>query len=237
MSKYKHEDNVHNLESPRIIIPELIKLFQPRSIVDFGCGIGTFLKVAKENGVEKILGLDGPWVKKDQLSQYIDPENFLACDLEGEIKFDQNFDLAISLEVAEHLHPDRAHQFIKNIVASSDIVVFGAAIPFQGGQNHLNEQWPSYWAEIFQKHGYQQYDIFRSLFWENDKVFTWYKQNTFVYSRLNLQDKLKPSESMISKNFIHPDMYHYKAKTLHEVMRGEKNFLFYVKLLLKSFLR
>ena len=74
MSKYKHEEEIHNLKDPNIIVPEIIELLNPKSVVDIGCGLGTFLNVFKRLGVNDILGIDGPWINKDLLGKYIDSE-------------------------------------------------------------------------------------------------------------------------------------------------------------------
>ena len=82
--KYVHEEEVHNLQSPGIIVPYLVEKFKPASVIDVGCGIGTFLRVFKEYGVKEILGVDGKWVNKTQL--YIGQEEFLEANLEETIK-------------------------------------------------------------------------------------------------------------------------------------------------------
>ena len=60
---------------------------------------------------------------------------------------------SISLEVAEHLSPGRAESFISDLCQAAPVVLFGAAIPGQGGVGHLNEQWQSYWANLFEACG------------------------------------------------------------------------------------
>ena len=55
MTKFKHDNkNLHNLESPNRIVPEVLKFVSPKSVVDIGCGLGNFLHVFKQNGVEEI---------------------------------------------------------------------------------------------------------------------------------------------------------------------------------------
>lgn len=72
----------------------------------------------------------------------LDPRiKFVAADLANPLKEPLGrFDLAISVEVAEHLPKEAAETFIDNLVSLSDEVVFGAAYEHQGGVNHLNEQ-------------------------------------------------------------------------------------------------
>ena len=183
--KYKHSAKLHNLESPRAVIPVITSLLKPKSIVDFGCGLGSWLRVFKDSGIDKILGLDGNWVDRSKLETSV-VSNFKEVDLEKEIKLKEKFDLAISLEVAEHLHKESADIFIENLTNASDIIVFSAAVPMQGGQNHINEQPLTYWVNLFDKYNYKFYDIIRGRIWNMDNVFWWYKQNMVVFSKNEL---------------------------------------------------
>ncbi len=97
MTKYIHDETVHNLNAPNRIVPEVIQLVNPQSVVDIGCGIGTFLHVFKMNGVSDVLGIDGPWANKKLLKKYINPEEFQEWDLEKEIKLNKKYDLVVSL--------------------------------------------------------------------------------------------------------------------------------------------
>jgi len=68
-----------SLQSARAITPIILNYFPVRSVVDIGCGIGTWLKVFEENGVPYILGIDGPHVDQNML--VIQQEKVLAADL------------------------------------------------------------------------------------------------------------------------------------------------------------
>ena len=113
MSRYIHKESVHCLKDPNIIVPEIVKLLKPKSVVDIGCGLGTFLNVFKRLGISDVLGVDGSWVNRDLLHQNIRPEEFKEWDLEKELKLDKKYDLAISLEVAEHLSKKSSDIFVK----------------------------------------------------------------------------------------------------------------------------
>ena len=103
-----------SLSSARVVLPILFHYFAPESVVDVGCGRGTWLKAAAECGVKKLLGLDGDYVNRDAL--LIDARNFQACDLAKRIELPKRFDLAISVEVAEHLPFDRSESFVADLV-------------------------------------------------------------------------------------------------------------------------
>ena len=236
MSKYIHKETVHNLKDPKKIVPEIIKILNPKSIVDFGCGIGTFLNVFKQYGVKDVLGIDGPWVNKSLLLKYIDAEEFQESNLEEEIKLSKKYDLAVSLEVAEHLSMDSANIFAQNLINSGNVILFSAAIPNQGGQNHINEQWLTYWEAIFLKHNYVVHDILRPLFWDDPEIFWWYKQNMVLITPKNFVFDFNVKSCNI-RNVVHYELFNIKSNQLKLIYSGKAGgAIFYLKLLFKSIL-
>jgi SAM-dependent methyltransferase len=205
---YIHSEDKHNLHDPNIIVPEIMRLLRPTSVIDFGCGIGTFLKVFKNCGVKKVLGIEGKWTNKALVNKYLEPYEFMVFDLQQSIFINNKFDLAISLEVAEHLDPNAADTFVANLVAASNVVLFSAAIPKQGGQNHINEQWITYWEDKFRNHGFILYDVIRPIFWDNNQLFWWYRQNMVVFAPPGLQFhdpvQLVPYPM---RNIVHPALF------------------------------
>ena len=165
--------------SARHIVPKLIGYVEPKSVIDIGCGTGTWLSVFQENGVSDFLGVDGDFVPKDALE--IPAARYLAFDLAVPFHCDRRFDLVISLEVAEHLPAHCAASFVASLVHLGPAVLFSAAIPGQGGTHHINEQWQDFWAKLFRLHDYIPIDFLRSMFWENSDVAWWYSQNTLLY--------------------------------------------------------
>jgi SAM-dependent methyltransferase len=168
-----------SLRSAKHIVPLLIDLVQPTSVVDVGCGVGTWLSVCQQYGVEDIYGVDGEYVNKELL--LIDRSRFHGTDLSQLLQLGRRFDLALSLEVAEHLPPHSAATFVESLTRLSSVVAFSAAVPFQGGESHLNEQWQSYWAGLFAQRNYCPVDCIRSQVWDNDAVEFWYAQNMLLY--------------------------------------------------------
>lgn len=166
--------------SAQIIVPLIQQIINPESVVDLGCGLGTWLKVWQERGVSIILGVDGDYIDREKL--YIDHHNFLSHDLVTPLNLDRRFDLALSLEVAEHLPAAKADSFIANLTDLADVIVFSAAVPGQGdvGIGHINEQWPEYWQALFEQHGYALLDPFRAEIWRDERVAWWYRQNILL---------------------------------------------------------
>lgn len=208
--KYFHEEEIHNTSSAKIILPLVLDLINPKSVLDVGCGIGTWLSVAKDSGILDVLGVDGDYVDRALLSKYSMESEFESHDLTQPLELDRKFDLCLCLEVAEHLSESASDLLIDTLIRHSDAILFSAAIPGQGGQNHLNEQWPGYWAEKFSTHGYVFLDIIRPLIWDNPKVDFWYKQNIFLVVKDSHELASKfPSSSL---SLVHPELYNTKNK-------------------------
>ncbi|MGE4220052.1 MAG: class I SAM-dependent methyltransferase [Alphaproteobacteria bacterium] len=197
--------------SARIVLPIVLELAPIASAVDLGCGNGGWLSVLHELGVEDVLGLDGDWVALDQLR--IARERFRRVRLDAPIDLDRRFDLAISLEVAEHLPPERASGFVATLCDLAPLVLFSAAIPDQGGLNHVNEQWPAYWAALFQRHGYRPIDVIRPAVWENPAVTWWYKQNLLLFADPAAIAASPPLAAAAARSpavppaLVHPELY------------------------------
>jgi len=147
------------LRSARRVVPIINNLIQPGSVVDIGCGLGTWLSVFREEGVDDIFGVDGHGVKQSLLT--IESQQFNHWDLRQRLELDRTFDLVVCLEVAEHLPAASARTLVKTLTGLGHIVLFSAAIPGQGGTKHINEQWPDYWANLFSEFGYRGIDCIR----------------------------------------------------------------------------
>ncbi len=251
--KYIHTTEWHNLSAPRQIVPMIMEWFSPHSVVDVGCGVGTFLHVFMENGIDDVLGIDGDWVNRELLANNIPTEKFMPVNLENKVDLHRKFDVALCLEVAEHLPKESAVNLVATLTQLSDLIVFSAAIPNQGGQNHTNEQWPSYWENIFTQFGYKMYDILRYKLWNTPDVFWWYKQNIFVVAKEGMSDCFNVLNIIpkCPKNIVHPELLELiflknenlrrqvqmSESELLSIQKGEKKLIFYIKLIMKATLR
>ena len=161
------------------IVPLLcdeLRLEPGDTVIDVGCGEGWWAETFAEHGLD-VIGVDGAYVQSSPLG-----DRFIPHDLSGPLPphLHGRFDVAVSLEVAEHLPPARAAGFIDDLTALAPIVVFSAAIPGQGGTGHINEQWPSYWADLFAAHGYCVSGALRFVIWDDTDIENWYRQNLLV---------------------------------------------------------
>jgi SAM-dependent methyltransferase len=187
------------------IIPMVKELIPLKSVVDVGCGSGSWLRAFQKNGVKSIFGVDGNQTPVLD----IPADRFLRTDLNKPFDLKKKFDLAVSMEVAEHLSPESADPFVENLTRLAPAVLFSAAIPGQGGAGHVNEEWPSYWAEKFAKHGYVPFDCLRLRIWEDPAVEWWYSQNILLYVKKSyLKKNTKLSKLPVSNppaRLIHPE--------------------------------
>lgn len=197
-------------ESAREILPIVIELLHPGSIVDVGCGAGHWLATAIELGIDDVLGLDGDWALEAGLQ--IPPEKFLARDLSQPVRLERKFDLAIALEVGEHLPESSARAFVSMLCDAAHAVLFSAAIPGQGGRHHVNEQWPAYWAELFGKRGFECYDVIRPQVWENPRVLWYYAQNALLFAAAGSQKDLRAETPMA---LVHPKLWQTQIARLN----------------------
>jgi SAM-dependent methyltransferase len=166
--------------SAAVLVPLVAGLVQPRSVLDVGCGTGAWLAAFAAAGATEVVGVDGDYVPRERLK--IPPASFLPRDLAEPLDLGRRFDLVMSLEVAEHIPPGRADAFADSLTRHADVLLFSAAIPFQGGEGHVNEQWPAYWAERFAARGFRAIDCLRPRLWSDARVQWWYAQNAVLYA-------------------------------------------------------
>lgn len=190
-----------SLRAARTILPGVLKTIRPQSVIDIGCAQGAWLSVAKAEGCD-IHGIDGFAPEGDLL---IDPSEFEKRDLTAGV--DCFYDLAMCLEVAEHLPESSARALVTGLTQAR-FVLFSAAIPRQGGMNHINEQWQTYWAALFAEHGYEGSCDVRWANWTDESIDPYYLSNITVYAKPD--DLFARGYSSGVVDVVHPRMWEYK---------------------------
>jgi len=200
---------------------KIMPLFRPTSVLDFGCGNGSWLRAFQEKGVEILRGLDGPWNNGEMLlSAGIEFTQIDFTEIGASTTKAQQVkaDLAICVEVAEHIDEKYSDSLLSFLTAASDVIIFSAAFSNQGGEHHVNENYHSYWAGKFAKLNYEVFDLFRPEFWNNQVIGFWYRQNCFLYVRADsiardlLQSKgIEPLRQIHFMDCVHPELFHLKC--------------------------
>jgi hypothetical protein len=203
-------------DSAEKIVPTLLTLARIDSAVDVGCGSGDWLDCLKRHGVSDLAGLEGAWARPTSALGVAITHTDLSQPFRGQ----RRFDLVLSLEVAEHLPASSASEFVRSLTDLGDLVCFSAAVPFQGGVHHINEQWPEYWAGLFDKFGYRAIDCIRPSVWSDPQVAWWYAQNIII----SANDAALATSEVLRRNaaatdsarlsLIHPGCYLSKVEAL-----------------------
>ena len=225
-------------ESARRVAPLVMDLFQPRSVLDVGCGSGTWLSVfRRDHGVDDILGVDGDYVDTSVLE--IPPACFRPADISKPVHLNRKFDLVISLEVAEHISAGQAPVLVENLTRHGDVILFSAAIPGQGGVHHVNEQFPEYWAALFQANGFCAVDVLREKIWNEDRIEWWYRQNILLFLKNDILEKYPGLQESIGRNSqyiltrIHPVLF-FRLSYYRRMFRDFNLFRFIFSLVVKE---
>lgn len=197
----RHRGRINGaVRAAQSIIPLLYGLFKPTSVLDLGCGDGAFSLEFIQRGC-KVRAFDK---SKPAL---LPSDAWDSIELTAPYNFTAFYDLALCLEVAEHLPAGRVTtELIRNLCSAAPVVVFSAAIPLQGGSGHVNEHWQSHWADLFAAHHYLPCAVIRDYLWSLPDVPPWYAQNTLVYAKAATLDfyQLKPCSRL---DVVHPNTW------------------------------
>lgn len=148
---YEALDAVHR-PLYRLLADGVADLFEPRTAVDVGCGTGIVLTRLQERGVA-VTGIEG---SRHAIELSGLGERVVKANLERQIPRLGRFDVCVCIEVAEHLPARAASPLVETLTELSDVVVFTAATPGQGGSHHVNEQPQSYWETHFGERGFRR---------------------------------------------------------------------------------
>lgn len=208
-------DSMHggSLAAATRILQLLAPSLPCKRFLDVGCGSGEWLQAARTVfglAASQVVGIDGVHTRALHRAE---DATYVYQDLETPLAIDGTFDLAVCMEVAEHLTPGRASLLVEELAQRANVVVFAAAIPGQGGTGHINEQWAAYWFGKFDAQGFVAVDAVRHKVWRDGDVPAWYSQNTFVYVRnLDALPGISPSDVIRGPDdwrlhLVHPGIF------------------------------
>jgi SAM-dependent methyltransferase len=197
------------------ILPIVLSLVDVESMLDVGCGPGSWLAVAQRLGVPRVTGVEGEWARAwvDDGGTPSHTYDLVFANLEDELILPNSYDLAICIEVVEHLSPARGESFVADLCRCAPHVLLGAAIPGQQGPNHLNTRWVSYWGSCFAAHGFRPLDVVRGQVWNDSALLLPVRQNPVLFVRDDWFERTRsrartlPSPSIAALDLVHPDLY------------------------------
>lgn len=185
-----------------------------KAVVDFGCGNGDWLLEASEQGATTILGLETYALAGTRVL----PIPTIEFDLTKPVVLDRQFDLALCLEVGEHIQSEYADDLVASLTRLAPLVLFSAAVPSQGGVGHVNEQPPAYWAEKFQSHDYACFD-FRREIWADPAIEPWYAMNVLAFAAPHLaMGQLASYRVNQPLHLIHPAIFGARVEPRDDII-------------------
>jgi cyclopropane fatty-acyl-phospholipid synthase-like methyltransferase len=177
------------LRNSNSMAESLVRNFKFKSLLDVGCGGGAFLMNLRLFGV-RVSGLE---YSDDGLrrcfNRKLDVIKFDLEDCSKSFTTSMSFDVVTSFEVAEHIPECMADRFVDVLVGNGSLIIMSAAVPGQGGLDHVNEQPHDYWIAKFNKRGFN-YNISLTdkirAEWAGFGVDKWYSSNVMIFERGHL---------------------------------------------------
>lgn len=205
---YKFSVTRYNYESAKKILSVIVPLLpKVSSVLDLGCGLGAWSSVLEEQLNPKLELIDHPATPIEELLVE-DKSVFKPLNLDISLPCEGQRDMILCIEVLEHFKEEvalRLHDFICN---STDLVLFSAAVPGQGGIGHINCRRHSYWHDKFSNRGFKYFDGFKSEIVHDQAIPFWLRQNLFIYYRDNYSSYFKGRANYTPEGFelIHSGM-------------------------------
>ncbi len=151
---------------------------QPQTALDIGCGPGIYVNALRDHGIEAI-GIDPDDRVKDK--PYLLQEDVFSLE--------QDAELILCLEVAEHIAEEMAIHVANNValaVRPGGTLIWSAAQPGQGGVGHINCQPKDYWADRLTASGLQRDEEIEQHLKDyavSGYHMGWFVQNCMVFYR------------------------------------------------------
>lgn len=197
---HKGDQESHSVAGARAALNAIFKGPFPRSVVDFGCGNGSWLKATLDRGAEEVVGVDGAEIPSELM--HVPEEMVLRADLNLPVTLGRRFDLVLCLETAEHLKPASSGTIIDTLVGHGELILFSAAAPGQEGDGHINCRPPAFWQGLFNDRGFVCSDAVRWAIWHNPRIEPWYRQNLMIVTR----DEARAGSEARIASVLHPDV-------------------------------
>lgn len=190
---YRDVVEATSVSSAPVMASSMVRLFSPKTVVDVGCGSGALLVEFRKLSC-RVFGLEYSDAGLGYCRKRLLPVR--KFNIAHERIKDEQYELVVSFEVAEHLAPWIADRYVDLLTALSPLVIMSAATPGQGGTDHVNEQPRSYWVNKFAERGYHFDQVNAKVLateWQTAKTATWYFMNVMVFRRSDRNVKTEVS--------------------------------------------
>jgi SAM-dependent methyltransferase len=181
-TEYYQALNREEAPQAQALAQALTDLYHPKSVIDLGCGTGLYLEPFDcDKG-----GVDISETAFDDQVRRIDRRLLGLDDLTIPRTVYLQYDLALCLEVVEHIGAEHADNLVGNLYQYADTIVMTAAPPGQAGLNHVNCQPQPYWEEKFSAHGFKRdyHDEYQIILRVSQVPHTvWIIRNLMVYKQ------------------------------------------------------
>jgi hypothetical protein len=194
--------------SEHLILAFIAAIKQFRSVVEFRCGHGKWLRAARALGATELRGYDGPGMPAEPRGLLAN--EFFPADFTQFIKVDRTFDLSLCREGPRVADRDSGAHLVRTLCEASNCVLFAADLPGKGGSREPNDRWIESWAQLFQANGFVCYDILRGHFWRDREVAVHYRQNACLYVRPGAHYAFEARgyrPVRRPRTLVHPDSY------------------------------
>jgi len=185
---------------PATFFPKLwthvVQKYNIKSVLDLGCGGGDSTKFFQNLGCT-VLGIDGIEDATRTTLTLINNYN------ESSALTDQQFDLCVCSEFAEHIYAENQHLFLKDFTHAK-YILFNAATPGQAAEDlangfdshhHVNERSVTYWIKHIERVG-----------------FTFDFNESMELRKIAFEDALIRPEDPFN-HFIHKGLFFKKSST------------------------
>ncbi len=160
---------------------------KPNSVLDLGCGVGSYLEGFLNAGCKDLLGIE---LNFSKAKKYI-VDNISSFIKKGDATIDLNlnrkFDCVISFEVGEHIEPDGTEIFIDNLTwYSNKYIILTAAPPGQRGTGHINLRNRDFWVKAIVSKGFlYQEDLVKKYrrAWKKFNVRKYIINNLMIFKK------------------------------------------------------
>lgn len=174
-----------------------------RSVIDFGCGSAWMLYYFMRDYSCEIKGIEPNELAKVYMSAEV--RDFIDIqDLRDPLRLWKKFDLALCLEVVEHIIDSYSDTVISNITKGAPILVFSAASPGQGGSEHVNERFFEYWMEKLLLANFEFCPVLTLAaknFLKEARIKSWYANNISIFKfslACPFNEKIEAQENALS---------------------------------------